>query len=385
MNNIHMNFQRHVWRHTSVKSHASFFNPQRRSFCRAYKNNEETGNSVQKTAKRFVSDLNLSRMAIISAPCLLLGGYLYWERRRKQTLMATYSDMITDKVYFDIAIGNRYAGRVLIGLYGATLPMTVENFKRLAEGYIVNNEEGTNTRVIGYKNTPFHSIQPGIMMVGGDVVSAKGSHSLSIYGPRFPDEAYSEFLQEGDVGMWNVGPNSNGSQFFITFAPMPSFNSRYVAVGTVLKGMKIIRECERESSHVATDLHRVRIIHSGVYNPERDGPDAIPDPRHMERLKTLIEERQPEQEALNKLLVETERESNSTAYTQDEILAMMEQLSSGRRMNVLTEEEFKKLSKTEQTQLAHEKTTLSAIEVNTKGNADVPMQVDSVHHIARRY
>lgn len=274
-------------------------------------------------------------------------GYAILEYRKTNDKMAFYSAAITEKVYMDVAIGNRYAGRVLIGLYGNELPMTVENFIRLCEGYVVGD------KTIGYKNTPFHSIHPNIMMVGGDVITGRGTHSLSIYGPKFPDESFTtEFVQEGDVAMWNNGPNSNGSQFFITFTPLQPLTGRFVVIGTVLKGMKVIRQCEREQVSSASNLRQVRIIDCGIYKPELHGPKAIPSPSQMQRLELLADgslvENMDSKNSVQAAMVEGEEDR---PYTEVELVAMMESITAGRKSNLLDEESFKKLSKDEQKKL----------------------------------
>lgn len=54
-----------------------------------------------------------------------------------------------------------------------------------------------------------------------------------------------EFVQDGDVGLMNTGPFSNASQFLLTLRPLPPLNRNYVVIGTVLKGMKVIRKVSK--------------------------------------------------------------------------------------------------------------------------------------------
>lgn len=117
--------------------------------------------------------------AALGISCCLPAYFVYetWATRNK---IRTYQDAIGDKVFLDIAIGNNYAGRINIGLYSKTVPLTSENFLQLCKGYQVRD------KVIGFRNTYFHQIKPGACLVGGDVITGTGrSHGLSIYGESF--------------------------------------------------------------------------------------------------------------------------------------------------------------------------------------------------------
>merc|ERR1711879_753266 len=114
----------------------------------------------------------------------------------------------------DIGIGEKYAGRILLGLYSTKVPLTCENFLQLCKGYKVND------KVLGYRNTNIHTIKPGGCICGGDVLTGTGkSHGISIYGETFPDENFDmQFLRDGDLAMVNWGKNTNTSIFMITLS-----------------------------------------------------------------------------------------------------------------------------------------------------------------------
>ncbi|KAL8543264.1 hypothetical protein ACS0TY_003979 [Phlomoides rotata] len=121
---------------------------------------------------------------------------------------------ITHRVYLDVDIDKQRIGRITIGLYGEVVPKTVENFRALCTGEFGKAKNG---KVLHYKGTPFHRIIPGFMIQGGDIVSGDGRGNQSIYGGVFRDENFKlKQSHPGTVSMVNSGPDSNGSQFFIT-------------------------------------------------------------------------------------------------------------------------------------------------------------------------
>ena len=165
-------------------------------------------------------------------------------------------------MFFDISIGEKYAGRIIFGLYSDHVPLTCENFLQLCKGYVVGD------KMIGYKNTEFYKVLPRKLIYGGDVLTGLGSsQGMSIFGSRFPDENYQmAFVQDGDLAMYSNGPNTNASQFIITLSPMPRLQGQYVCFGTVIKGMKIVRTIADQSTKLGQMALPVRIINCGVFD-----------------------------------------------------------------------------------------------------------------------
>lgn len=145
------------------------------------------------------------------------------------------------KVAMDVTIGGEPAGTIEAELFADVVPKTAENFRVLCSG-----EEGEEMR---YAGSPFHRIIPGFMIQGGDFTNGNGTGGKSIYGGKFDDENFEIKHEEaGLLSMANAGPNTNGSQFFITVAPTPWLDGRHVVFGKVTSGMDVVEVMEEQGS-----------------------------------------------------------------------------------------------------------------------------------------
>ncbi|KAK6946153.1 Cyclophilin-type peptidyl-prolyl cis-trans isomerase domain [Dillenia turbinata] len=193
--------------------------------------------------------------------------------------------MVNPKCYLDISIGGEMEGRIIVELYMDVVPKTAENFRALCTG---EKGIGTHTGVpLHYKGVPFHRVIKGFMVQGGDISSGDGTGGESIYGLKFDDENFElKHERKGMLSMANSGPNTNGSQFFITTTRTSHLDGKHVVFGKVIKGMGVVRSIE----HVTTgdeDVPTLDVIiadcgeipdgkDDGICNFFKDG-DMYPD------------------------------------------------------------------------------------------------------------
>jgi peptidylprolyl isomerase len=150
------------------------------------------------------------------------------------------------KVEIDVTIDGQPAGTITFELFADVVPKTAENFRALCTG---EKGVGKSGKPLSYAGSPFHRIIPGFMIQGGDFTRGNGTGGESIYGEKFADENFElRHTEPGLLSMANAGPNTNGSQFFITVAETPWLDGKHVVFGKVVDGMDVVRALEAQGS-----------------------------------------------------------------------------------------------------------------------------------------
>lgn len=166
------------------------------------------------------------------------------------------------RVFFDISIGGKPAGRLSFELFADTVPITAENFRALCTG---EKGVGKSGKQLTYKGSSFHRIIPNFMCQGGDFTAGNGTGGESIYGLKFEDENFTlKHDKSGLLSMANAGSNTNGSQFFITTTVTPWLDGKHVVFGVVREGLEVLQAMEACGSESGRPSAPVVITDCGV-------------------------------------------------------------------------------------------------------------------------
>ena len=154
-------------------------------------------------------------------------------------------------------------GRIICRLFEEHAPKTVDNFIALAEGrreFLDDSTGGKVTRPF-YNKLRFHRVIPEFMIQGG----CPRGDGTGGPGYKFEDEFHPDLRHDrpGILSMANSGPNTNGSQFFITVVPTPWLDSRHTVFGCVVEGQEVTKRIS-QAPRDAQDRPRTPIVLESV-------------------------------------------------------------------------------------------------------------------------
>lgn len=162
--------------------------------------------------------------------------------------------MSNPRCFFDMTADGQSIGRLVFELHADVVPKTAENFRQLC----------THEKGYGYKASTFHRVIPNFMCQGGDFTNHNGTGGKSIYGNKFADENFQlKHTTPGLLSMANAGPNTNGSQFFVTTVETPWLDGKHVVFGKLVEGADVLKQIEALGSPGGATSKRVVIEDCG--------------------------------------------------------------------------------------------------------------------------
>ena len=151
----------------------------------------------------------------------------------------------------EFATKNKKLGTIIFELYYDVVPRTAKNFIELCKTQ--------------YQGCKLHRIIPGFCIQGGDYERGDGTGGQSIYGPKFEDENFKiRHFKKGLLSMANSGPDTNGSQFFITLNELPHLDEKHVVFGEIINGIEIIDTIAKYGSEEGYTKETIKIIKCGI-------------------------------------------------------------------------------------------------------------------------
>ena len=177
------------------------------------------------------------------------------EEKKKENI-----DISKGNPYFVISIDGKEEGKLKFELFDDDVPKTCANFRYLCAKGLDDKKEPC------YKNSIFHRVIKDFMIQGGDFTNFNGTGGKSIYGDKFNDENFNlKHNQPGLLSMANSGPNTNGSQFFITLKETPHLDDKHVVFGILLGGFDILKKIENlQTNEEDKPLSEVKIVDCGL-------------------------------------------------------------------------------------------------------------------------
>lgn len=165
------------------------------------------------------------------------------------------------QVFFRVSINDKDVGKLVFELRKDIVPQTAENFRQLCVGSAAKASTG---HPLAFKGSKFHRIIPGFMVQGGDFTRGNGTGGESIYGEKFKDENFKlRHTERGLLSMANAGPNTNGSQFFLTSVACPWLDGKHVVFGRLVSGEDTLKAIEAQGTANGSPRAKVTIADCG--------------------------------------------------------------------------------------------------------------------------
>ncbi|CAF1017546.1 unnamed protein product [Adineta steineri] len=184
-------------------------------------------------------------------------------KRYRITHEAVFNIIIKENAETDEILSE---GKVIIGLFGEIVPMTVLNFVTITNGVVRSDSNFT------YDDVPIHRVVRDFCIQTGDFLNRDGTGSTSIYGTKFVDENFRlSHRSAGWVSMANHGKDTNGSQWFVTLVPSRWLDGHHVVFGRVLQGIDFIHEIGEIETYPGTSIPKkyVGIVHGSANEVEK--------------------------------------------------------------------------------------------------------------------
>jgi peptidylprolyl isomerase len=205
------------------------------------------------------------------------------------------------------------------------VPKTAENFRCLCTGEKGRTAKG---KALHFKNSIFHRVIKGFMAQGGDFTHRNGTGGESIYGKTFGDENFKlRHTGRGDLSMANAGPNTNGSQFFLTFVKCEWLNNKHVVFGRVVEGWKALDLLEANGSQAGKTTQKCSVVDCGqVKKDEKKTESETKTEKKKEDVVMEDQESKTEKSQAAKDKKETVKEAKKSNLTAKEVIEKVEKV-----------------------------------------------------------